>query len=46
MVAVNETSELWTTRLETLLSLEGSDVDGPAPDCCWFICNLCCWVMC
>jgi hypothetical protein len=47
MTALNDTLTLWTTHLLSL-SL-AADSDGPedvGPDCCWFICDLCCWVKC
>ena len=50
MVALNQTSALWTERLPKLGDLstasESAEIEGPGPACCWFYCNLCCWVMC
>jgi len=50
MTALNKTSGLWSARLSRAVrQLEaggGSDVQGYGPDCCWVICNICCWVRC
>jgi hypothetical protein len=52
MTAINDTSMLWTTRLLSVLQARdaASDTDAdrerPGPDCCWLLCDICCWVRC
>ncbi|NIR01203.1 MAG: hypothetical protein GTN78_13555 [Gemmatimonadales bacterium] len=50
MTAVNETEVLWTRRLPCVAEFErtseSGESEGITPDCCWFICNVCCWIMC
>jgi hypothetical protein len=44
MAALNPTGSLWTNNLQ--LGAAGLGPDGPGPACCWWMCNLCCWVFC
>ncbi len=40
MTSLNLTAELWTVTLKL------DDSHDPGPDCCWVICNICCWLAC
>jgi hypothetical protein len=50
MTALNDTAVLWSTRLKQAADGQRASGEGDAgevgPDCCWLICNLCCWVRC
>jgi hypothetical protein len=50
MTALNDTGVLWSTRLpravDGLYACGEGDAGPVQPDCCWLICNVCCWVRC
>jgi hypothetical protein len=48
MRSLNQTSALWSHRLRRAAGEAAAlgDSPDPGPDCCWFICNICCWVVC
>jgi hypothetical protein len=48
MVALNGTATLWSKRLTAIARqrAQASAVDGVAPNCCFLLCDLCCWVVC
>ncbi len=47
MVALNKTASLWSKRLP-VLAREGGKPGGlrnaVTPNCCFLLCNVCCWV--
>ena len=50
MVSLNKTATLWSKRL-TAHGRDGQSTrcdtaDGPGPNCCFFLCNICCYVIC
>lgn len=52
MVSLNKTATLWNTRLVARgrraqrTGMAAPDGPLPGPDCCFFICNICCYVAC
>jgi hypothetical protein len=48
MVAVNTTATLWSKRLVMAARqrTQSPGVDGVTPNCCWIVCNICCYVTC
>ena len=44
MTPLNRTATLWSRRL-CAASAEDA-IPEPGPECCWQICNICCWVAC
>jgi hypothetical protein len=47
MVALNTTASLWSKRLP-VLAREGKKLGSAekdvTPNCCFILCNVCCWV--
>jgi len=50
MVSLNKTATLWSRRLAAPgrrgQRIRSTAPDGPGPDCCFFFCNVCCWLIC
>jgi len=46
MSALNETSELWTFQMSKAEGAASESSGSIVPDCCFVICDICCWVVC